>query len=156
MGGVLPYKWEAYCSINGRRIAGFPFLRSLEARKARRYKWGAYCRTNWRCTDVLFQQVVGVGVSETLPIKFVKEFRLGGRFGYFLFFLLGGGEGGSSRRQGGGGGGFFIQSPRRGCRREGVWEFGGGGGAKYFFSGPKCPPSCVFPCLDKALGKRTI
>ena len=66
MGGVLPYKWEAYCSTNGRRIAGFPFLRSLEARKVRRYKWGAYCRTNWRCTAVLFRQVVGVGVSETL------------------------------------------------------------------------------------------
>ena len=33
MGGVLPYKREAYCSTNGRRIAGFPFLRSLEARK---------------------------------------------------------------------------------------------------------------------------
>ena len=67
MGGVLPYKWEAYCSTNGRCIAGFPFLRSLEARKVRRYKWGAYCRTNWRCTAVLFRQVVGVGVSETLP-----------------------------------------------------------------------------------------
>ena len=58
MGGVLPYKWEAYCSPNGRRIAGFPFLRSLEARKVRRYKWGAYCRTNWRCTAVLFRQAV--------------------------------------------------------------------------------------------------
>ena len=69
MGGVLPYKWEAYCSTNGRRTAGFPFLRSLEARKARRYKWGAYCRTNWRCIAVLFRQVVGVGVSETLPIR---------------------------------------------------------------------------------------
>ena len=68
MGGVLPYKWEAYCSTNGRCIAGFPFLRSLEARKARRYKWGACCRTNWRCTAVLLGQVVGVGVSETLPI----------------------------------------------------------------------------------------
>ena len=67
MGGVLQYKWEAYCSTNGRRIAGFPFLRSLEARKIQRYKWGAYCRTNWRCTAVLFRQVVGVGVSETLP-----------------------------------------------------------------------------------------
>ena len=67
MGDVLPYKWEAYCSTNGRRTAGFPFLRSLEARKVLRYKWGAYCRTNWRCTAVLFRQVVGVGVSETLP-----------------------------------------------------------------------------------------
>ena len=62
MGGVLLYKWEAYCSTNGRRIAGFPLLRSLEARKVRRYKWGGgYCRTNWRCTAVLFRQVVGVG-----------------------------------------------------------------------------------------------
>ena len=128
MGGVLPYKWEVYCSTNGRRIAGFPFIRSLEARKVRRYKWGAYlgnkrrwpwprfpqenllahmvmvlwkflsgkektktmtkisskktcytyghgplinllqyCRTNWRCTAVLFRQVVRVGVSEKLP-----------------------------------------------------------------------------------------
>ena len=31
---VLPYrKWGAYCRTNGGRIAGFPFLRSLEARK---------------------------------------------------------------------------------------------------------------------------
>ena len=67
MGGVLPYKWEAYCSTNRRRIAGFPFLRSLEARKVQHYKWGAYCRTNWRRTAVLFRQAVGVGVSETLP-----------------------------------------------------------------------------------------
>ena len=59
MGGVLPYKWE--------RTAVLPFLRSLEARKVRRYKGGAYCRTKWRCTAVLFRQVVGVGVSETLP-----------------------------------------------------------------------------------------
>ena len=73
---VLPYKWGAYCRTNGRRTAvqmggvlqGFPFLRSLEARKVRRYKRGAYCRTNWRCTAVLFGQAVGVGVSETLPI----------------------------------------------------------------------------------------
>ena len=66
MGGVLPYKWGAYCRTNGRRIAGFPFLRSLEARKALPYKWGAYCRTNWRCTAVLSPGPVGVGVSETL------------------------------------------------------------------------------------------
>ena len=67
MGGVLPYKWEAYCSTNERRIAGFPFLRSLEARKVLPYKWGAYCRTNWRCTAVLSPRPVGDGVSETLP-----------------------------------------------------------------------------------------
>ena len=57
MGGVLPYKWEAYCSTNGRRIAGFPFVRSLEARKVWRYKWGAYCRTNGRCTAVLLDRL---------------------------------------------------------------------------------------------------
>ena len=69
MGDVLPCKWEAYCSTNGRRIAGFPFLRSLEARKVLPHKWGVYCRTNWRCTAVLSPRPVGVGVSETLPTK---------------------------------------------------------------------------------------
>ena len=73
---VLPYKWGAYCRTNGRRTAvqmggaGFPFLRSLEAKKVRRYRWRAYCRTNWRFTAVLFRQVVGVGVSETLPTEY--------------------------------------------------------------------------------------
>ena len=67
MGGVLPhYKWEVYCSTNGRCTVGFPFLQGLEARKVQRYKWGAYCRTNWRCTAVLSPGPVGVGVSETL------------------------------------------------------------------------------------------
>ena len=64
---VLPYKWEAYCRIHGRRIAGFPFLRSLEARNVRRYEWRAYCRANWRCTAVLFRQVVGVGLPKHCP-----------------------------------------------------------------------------------------
>ena len=68
MGGVLPYKWEAYCSTNGRCTVGFPFLQGLKARKAQRYKWGACCRTNWRCTAALFPRPVGVGVSETLLI----------------------------------------------------------------------------------------
>ena len=58
MGGVLPYKWEAYCSTNGRRIAGFPFLRSLEARKV-----------IGGVLPYFLGQVVGVGVSETLPNK---------------------------------------------------------------------------------------
>ena len=66
MGGVLPYKWEACCSTNGRCTVGFPFLQGFEARKVQRYKWGAYCRTNWRCTAVLSSRRVGVGVSETL------------------------------------------------------------------------------------------
>ena len=34
MGGVLRYKWEAYCSTNGGCTAGFAFLQGLEARKA--------------------------------------------------------------------------------------------------------------------------
>ena len=49
-GVVLQCNWEALSS-------------SLRARKGQRYKWGAYCRTNWRCTAVLFRQVVGVGDS---------------------------------------------------------------------------------------------
>ena len=85
MGGVLPYKWEAYCSTNGRCIAGFPFLRSLEARKARRYKWGAYCRTNWRCTAVLSSRPVGVGLSETsLTSEIWRKSLLCGISGIFL------------------------------------------------------------------------
>ena len=55
MGGVLRYKWEAYCGTNWRCTAAFPFLQSLEASKAQRYKWGAYCGTNWRCTASTFQ-----------------------------------------------------------------------------------------------------
>ena len=68
----------------------------------------------------------------------------------FYFFLLGEGEGGvRGARQGGDR--FCIENPRRGQfrgegprGREGVCgelgNFLGGGGAKYFFSGPKCPP----------------
>ena len=61
MGGILPYKWEAYCSTNGRCTVGFPFLQGLKARKVQRYKWGAYCRTNWGCTAVLSSRPVGLG-----------------------------------------------------------------------------------------------
>ena len=78
---------------------------------------------------------------------------LGGHFGYFLIFsALGGGRGSPRSREGGGL--IFIENPRRGGGgflqegeglrgREGVCgELGnlGGGGAKYFFSGPECPP----------------
>ena len=37
MGGVLPYKWEAYCSTNGRRIAGLKTLTSLKIRRFGRF-----------------------------------------------------------------------------------------------------------------------
>ena len=59
MGGVLQCKWEVYCWVS--------LSLKLRSQEVRRYKWGAYCCTNWRCTAVLFRQVVGVGVSETLP-----------------------------------------------------------------------------------------
>ena len=69
----------------------------------------------------------------------------------WLFFLLGGGEGDSSRRQEEGGGWFLLKIPGGGVSRagggaQGRWGgrvFGnwGEGGSKYFFSGPKCPPS---------------
>ena len=67
MGGVLQYKWEAYCGVS---LSSKP--RSQES--TARYKLGAYCHTNWRCTAVLFRQVVGVGVSETLPNYLFAEF----------------------------------------------------------------------------------
>ena len=44
MGGVLRYKWDAYCSAYWRCTAAFPFLQSLEASEAQRYKWGGILR----------------------------------------------------------------------------------------------------------------
>ena len=70
MGGVLQYKWEAYCRV-------FPFFEAWKPGKYSDTNGGAYYRTNWRCTAVLFRQVVGVGVSETLPIE-GAVFRHGG------------------------------------------------------------------------------
>ena len=64
------------CKFSGRRLTQFlldrrPSIRNVPVTptpsifpKVLPYKWGAYCRTNWRCTAVLFTQVVGVGVSE--------------------------------------------------------------------------------------------
>ena len=72
---------------------------------------------------------------------------LGGRFEYFYFFLLGEGEGGvRGAGRGGGGsicywkcqeGGGLPVGEGRSAANWGIW----GAGAKYFFSGPKCPPS---------------
>ena len=71
----------------------------------------------------------------------------------FYFFCSGRGKGQSEAPGGGGGGGrFLLKIPgrgggfQRGRGREGVCGElgnlgGGGGGAKYFFSGPKSPPS---------------
>ena len=66
----------------------------------------------------------------------------------FYFFCSGEGRG-SLGRQGGGGVGFLLKIPGGGGLSggreggEGVCKefWGMGGGAKYFFSGPKCPPS---------------
>ena len=82
----------------------------------------------------------------------------------FYFFLLGEGEGRVRGRREGGGCRFFIENPRggggsrrgRGAGRVSAanWGSWGGGGTKYFFSGPKCPPSCLlvfFPALSGPL-----
>ena len=68
-------------------------------------------------------------------------------FRIFLFFFGSGRGGGVSEAAGRGGvGRFFIECPTRGGGGEGpggclrrIGDFFGGG-AKYFFSGPKCPP----------------
>ena len=67
-----------------------------------------------------------------------------------IFFFSAWGRGRGSPRRRGVGGRFLFENPRRGVSllgprgREGVWANWGiwvGGGAKYFFLGPKCPPS---------------
>ena len=82
------------------------------------------------------------------------ERELGRRFGYFLFFFCSGRGKGESEAAGWGR--FFTEDPRGGggcslggaggpggCLRR-IGDLGGGvfawGGAKYFFSGSKCPP----------------
>ena len=80
-------------------------------------------------------------------------------FRIFLFFSARGGGRGSPRPRGGGGGLVFVENPIKGlwapspggggaegpggCLRR-IGDFLGGGGGKYFFSGPKCPPSSFF------------
>ena len=75
---------------------------------------------------------------------------------FFIFFLfLGGGKGGGVRGGGRGGGPVFIKIEGGGGgyprRRRGRGKGAGGvsveRGAKYFFSGPKCPPRApLFNC----------
>ena len=52
------------------------------------------------------------------------------------------------RNRGRGGGGFPRRRRGRGTGRRGN-VCGEGGGAKYFFSGPKCPPRNVIICVGK-------
>ena len=71
MGGVLRYKWEAYCGTNWRCIAAFPFLQGLEASEAQRYKWGGLLRYKLEVYCQYFsRQAVRVGGSWTAPNQF--------------------------------------------------------------------------------------
>ena len=99
----------------------------------------------------------GVGLSlQALPGGFPYLFcgPLGRPFEYFFFFSARGGEEGVRGRGEAGGVGFSLKIPRGGgvaspggggaegaggCLRR-IGDFWGGG-AKYFFSGPKGPPS---------------
>ena len=71
----------------------------------------------------------------------------------FYFFCLGEGKGARGARKGFGGVSILLKIPGGGGspRREegggrGTWRVSAGslGGAKYFFSGLKCPPSSIF------------
>ena len=87
-----------------------------------------------------------------------KIHSLGGRFEYLYFFLFwGGGRGKEASEEGGQGKRFLIKNrgrgggfPRRrhwrGKGARGMSMKRGGGAAKYFFSGPKCPPSSAKTC----------
>ena len=70
MGGVLQYKWEAYCSTNERCIAAFPFLQGLEASKAQCYKWGGVLRYKLEVYCQYFSdKLYGLGVPGQCPNK---------------------------------------------------------------------------------------
>ena len=62
MGGALPYKWEAYCSTNGRCTVGLPFLQVLEARKVQ------YSYTNGGRATTSFPSA-GVEKNCVLPMR---------------------------------------------------------------------------------------
>ena len=66
MGGVLQYKWGAYCDTNGRSTGSIPFAQSVGAPKVLQHNLEAHCNTNWRCIAILFLDVVVVGVSDVL------------------------------------------------------------------------------------------
>ena len=66
MGGVLPYRWETYCSTNGRCTVAFPFLPGLATREAQRYNWG-HTAVQIGGTAVLYSRPAGV-------VGFLKRF----------------------------------------------------------------------------------
>ena len=60
VGGVLQYKWEAYCDTNGRSTDSISlFFQSVGTPKGLQYKLEAYCKTNWRCIAILFLRSSG-------------------------------------------------------------------------------------------------
>ena len=59
MGGVLQYKWEAYCDTNGGSTDSIPFPQSIGAPQALQYKLEAYCDTDQRCIAILFLRSSG-------------------------------------------------------------------------------------------------
>ena len=74
---VLLYKWGTYCRTNGRRtcstngrrrIAEFPFLRSLEARKAWRYKWGGTAVQIGGVLPYFSDKLYGLGFPKHCPV----------------------------------------------------------------------------------------
>ena len=96
---------------------------------------GANCRFWPLCPVGVFYFAYGFALSCWI---------LGGRSGYFYFFARGRGRRSPSRWEGGG---FLLKIPGRGGSPGRGAEGPGGsfrqifwGGAKYFFSGPKCPP----------------
>ena len=66
MGGVLQYKWEAYCHL------WVSLSSKLRSQESTAIQMGGVLPYKLRCTAVLFRQVVGVGVSETLPNSCLK------------------------------------------------------------------------------------
>ena len=128
MGGVLPYKWEAYC-----RVSLSSKLRSQESTAIQMggvlpYKWEVYCRTfqtgcrGWgfrkRATykSLLTRPPAQILVDVSDIFNFFSP-RVGGR---------------GSPQRGGGGERFFIENPRRGGG-----GFPGGGGAGRVVYGEK-------------------
>ena len=67
MGGVLQYKWEAYCDTNG-STDSISFSSERRTPKILQYTLEAYCNcnTNWRCIAIQIREVVVVGVSDVL------------------------------------------------------------------------------------------
>ena len=82
MGGVLQYKWEAYCDTNGRSADSSSLSSERRGTVSTampiggvlQYKLEAYCNTNWRCIAIIFWEVVVVSVSDILLIHSLEPY----------------------------------------------------------------------------------